>query len=293
MSLNSEILNSTTFQRCFIILQLPNNYYIITSIELVMWRAITSAHTALSGNLYTIEAITMHRHEWVCLTLSIHSVSRAEQRLGWFEVLWYAYIRRVVCGVFCFIAQYVTSPAWQVLFNSTPTTITVNGTRTQPFSTITHTNGTECNISSLRKPFSLPPHAASDTELSLCLPSLSPASLSLPPSFHISPWLLVDLSLCVSLSEKKRPPAVVPLECWVGEKYRLQANLFPFFLESLPCTYHFQVQHHTLESWQSAWGKTISAGLGVYLKMHFCSLLTCKHCCEIWKMEQIQIHSLS
>lgn len=141
----------------------------------------------------------------------------------------------------------------------------VNSSRTtQPFSSITHTNGTECNISSLRKPLSLPPHAISDTELSLYLPSLSPASLSLPASFHMAPWLLVHFSLRLFVGEK-RPPAVVPLERWVGEKYRL--NLFPFFLQSLLYAYLFQVQHQTLESWQNAGGET---GLGVYLKMLLC-----------------------
>ena len=143
-----------------------------------------------------------------------------------------------------------------------------------PFSTITHANGTACNISSLRKPFP----AVSSTELSLYL-SLA-ASLSLTPSRHVSPSCLpVHLSLfclplCVSSSgekkkKKKRPPLVVPLECWVGEKYRLQPELFPFFQQSFHYAYHFQVQHQTLEGWQSARGKIISVVLQAYLKMHF------------------------
>lgn len=139
-----------------------------------------------------------------------------------------------------------------------------------PFSTITHANGTACNISSLRKPFP----AVSSTELSLYL-SLA-ASLSLTPSRHVSPGpsLPLCLPLCVSLwggkkKKKKRPPPVVPLECWVGEKYRFQPELFPFFQQSFHYAYHFQVQHQTLEGWQSARGKIISVRLQAYLKMHF------------------------
>ena len=98
-----------------------------------------------------------------------------------------------------------------------------------------------------------------------------PATCLPPVSRSISPSLV---SLCVSLrrvkkKKKKRPPLVVPLECWVGEKYRLQPELFPFFQQSFHYAYHFQVQHQTLEGWQSARGKIISVVLQAYLKMHF------------------------
>lgn len=153
----------------------------------------------------------------------------------------------------------MTSTVWQGLFNSTPTIITVNSTRTQPFSTITHTNGTACNISFLRKPLSLSsPNAISNTELSLYLPitqsDTSPPHTSQSPGRSLFVW-------------EKRPPPVVPHECWVGEKYGPQPNIFSIL--PLVFAFHFQVQYQTLESWQNAWGKTLSVGFEGYLKMHF------------------------
>lgn len=124
------------------------------------------------------------------------------------------------------------------------------------------------------------------------------------PPFHLPHWVCHPPSTCPPVSwsislrlfvGEKRPPPVVPLECWVGEKYRLQPNLFPLSLQSLPCAYHFQLQHQTLEGWQSAWGKTISAGLEVYLKMHFSSLVTSQPVSTLWykRPEYIQIHTMS
>lgn len=178
--------------------------------------------------VHPTEAITMRHHYRVCLTLSIHSISKPKQWLSAArDVRRYGCARGCVCGA-CppLIARYMAGAAWQGLFNSTPTIITVNSTGTQPFSTITHTNGTACNISSLRKPFPLPRAPSPTQNYHSTFPPRLTESATLP--LHVSPSSL-SLSLRLFVGEK-RPPTVVPLEFWVGEKYRLRPDLFPFSL---------------------------------------------------------------
>ncbi len=169
-----------------------------------MQKAITGAHTALSAHFYTLKrqlpcVIITELVSCCANTLSVNQ-KKAMVGLTLRDVAVWAELSLVCLSL---IAGYMSSAAWQGLFNSTPTIIMVNSTRTQPFSIITHTNGTACNISSLRKPFTLPQPRSPTQNYHYTFPCCITESDTFPPLVSLSPGR--SLPHCLSLCQRTTP----------------------------------------------------------------------------------------
>lgn len=133
-------------------------------------------------------------------------------------------------------AQYVTSAAWQRLFNSAPTILTVNSSGrslSAPLHTLMELHVIYPPYANLSLSSTCRLHHKIIIPLPLCFFHLLHKSLL--PYLYSFPWLISFYLLPLLYQEKKRnkkhPLTVALLKYWVGESNKLQRNLSQFFLK--------------------------------------------------------------